>query len=382
MSIQSETVVVAMSGGVDSSAVAFLLAEAGYNVIGVSMHLWKEVREKVSDAPVCQGQIGFEDARRVAQMLQIPYHVFDFEEQFFSSVVSPFMGSYIKGETPNPCVNCNRVFKFGALRERANSFDARFLATGHYATIKELATGELGLFPSTNLEKDQSYFLYSLTQDDLKTTLFPLGGKSKNEVREYLRCRGVEFANKGESQDICFMAGSVAEFIDRQNARLGKVVSLSGRIKHSNGQDLGEHDGIHRYTVGQRKGLGVGGFAEPLYVLRIDAEKREVIVGAKRELEHQGLIVQNVHWIAEKAVMGAVDKNGVLKANVKLRYRHQGVLCEIGGCEDGLVEGGRVKLSFCDKWSTVSPGQSAVFYAANSGAEPEILGGGIIERGV
>lgn len=358
-------VVVAMSGGVDSSAAAVLLAEQGYDVVGVAMQVW-DYRKNGGNAKraTCCAPGDFDDARHVAHIGDFPFYVFDFEDSFHEAVIAPFVKSYLGGSTPNPCVECNRKVKFKELRKRAKSLGAQKVATGHYAQIKTLPDGTLGLFTSKDLAKDQSYFLYALTAAELKETLFPVGAMKKEKVRAVLRERGLQIAEKDESQDICFVSTSVPEFIENHEGLTPKA----GEIVTSSGETFGSHKGIHHFTVGQRKGLG-GGARHPLYVLQIEPETNRVVVGSEDELKQERFEVDEVNWISGVPFEG--------RALVKVRYRHSGLPCMVRP-----LSLSRVEVTFEDTWSAICPGQSAVFYSDTPDAEGDVqvLGGGIISR--
>lgn len=368
---EKDPVVVAMSGGVDSCASALMLMDLGYPVIGISMQVWDYRNNRGNAAKAtCCAPADFDDARRVAEYYGFPYYVFDFEESFEDSVIRPFVDSYVRGLTPNPCLDCNRKVKFRELRRRAASLGVSTVATGHYAQIRQREDGSRALLTGSDAAKDQSYFLYAMTQDDLATTLFPVGGMEKPEVRAYLERHGLPVASKGESQDICFVSGSVAEFVERMTGqkRRGQILSSAGEI-------LGEHDGVHHYTVGQRKGLGVSS-RNPLYVLSIDAETATVTVGEKEELARSGFSAAGVNWISGSAPGEAIE------ALVKLRYRHSGVRCRVTAMPDDTGALTRAAVEFAEDWSAISPGQAAVFYALQPQPDGavEVLGGGIIEK--
>jgi tRNA-specific 2-thiouridylase len=361
-------VVVAMSGGVDSCAAALMLEEQGVPVIGVSMQVW-DYRKNGGNAKraTCCAPSDFDDAREIAESRGFPFYVFDFEDSFHESVISPFVQSYLNGNTPNPCLDCNRKVKFRQLRQRAAVLGAQAVATGHYARIRTKDDGTRGLYTGRDLNKDQSYFLYAMTQHDLAHTLFPVGDLDKSEVRSYLDERGFAVASKDESQDICFVGSTVGEFIEKESGR----TIPQGQIREQDGRVLGTHRGVHQYTVGQRKGLGLSS-PHPLYVLSIDTADNAITVGAKEDLARSGFTLGDVNWISGSP---PADNQEFL---VKMRYRHDGVRCAIEAGQDGSSD--PLKLRFCDEWSAVSPGQAAVFYALDcegDGAR-EVFGGGII----
>lgn len=368
-SAENNRVVLAMSGGVDSCASAVLLHNEGYEVIGVSMQVW-DYRSHGGNAgrATCCAPSDFDDARKISERYNFPFYVFDFEDSFKKNVISPFIDTYLRGETPNPCLDCNRKVKFHELRNRAKSLGASRVATGHYARIRQKADGSLGLFTSRDLDKDQSYFLYALTQSELHSTLFPVGDMHKKDVRKILSDDNFEMSSKPESQDICFVSDSVSKFIEKNGHK-----PRPGKIKNKEGKVLGQHDGIYNYTVGQRKGLGIG-YHSPLYVIQIDPNEDSVVVGEKAELERDHFFVKNESWISDQV------PNLPIKSYVKLRYRHEGVICTIERDSDPT----RLKLSFDNNWTSVSPGQAAVFYQLHDPKLPypeeglEVLGGGII----
>jgi tRNA-specific 2-thiouridylase len=364
------TVVVAMSGGVDSSVAALLVHQAGYPAIGVSMQVWDYRNHGGSSSrATCCAPDDFTDARKVASLIGIPYYVFDFEDTFRREVIDKFVAAYERGETPNPCVDCNNKVKFRELRERAATFGGGAVATGHYARVVHDETGS-HLLRGVDAAKDQSYFLYGIRPEELKKTLFPVGHLTKSEVRELARGAGLVTAEKSESQDICFVSGSAKDFV----ARIGKGNARRGAIVSRRGEKLGEHDGIHGFTVGQRRGLGIGGTAEPLYVLAIEPESRNVIVGARSELEVEDFVVSEPHWIAP-ALTGDSSVSLVghrFKALAQLRHRHPGVPVEVTIHADGAAH-----ARFTSEWTPVTPGQAAVFYDL---ANTEVLGGGTIVR--
>jgi tRNA-uridine 2-sulfurtransferase len=349
-----------MSGGVDSSVTAALLKEQGYDVIGISMQVWDYSRFTAVDGEkfgACCSLDDIHDARRVAEQLEIPFYVVNFEEEFQRLVIDDFIAEYHRGRTPNPCVRCNQRIKFDLLMKKARDLGADFLATGHYARLEERG-GRIRMLKGMDEKKDQSYFLFTLTQEQLRATLFPLGGMTKQEVRGLATRFGLRVAEKGESQEICFVPDDdYVRFLEEA----GGKETLSGDIVDRNGNVLGRHEGTYRYTVGQRKGLGVA-HSHPLYVLGVDAGRREVIVGARDELEAEGLIATEVNWIAP-------EPDSPIEATCKIRYRQKQVDCTIVP-----IAGGCVEVRFARREKAVTPGQAVVFYDGD-----EVLGGGWIE---
>jgi len=358
-------VVLAMSGGVDSCAAAILLSKQGYEVIGISMQVWDYKNNGGnSTRATCCSPSDFDDARKISEVFNFPFYVFDFEESFKKNVIDKFVNTYLSGKTPNPCLDCNRKVKFAELKRRGQGFGASLISTGHYARILKKEDSTYGLYTSKDMNKDQSYFLYALTQHVLSTTLFPVGDMLKPEVREVLKQNGFDIASKAESQDICFVSDSVSKFIERTGG-----VKTEGSIVNSSGRVVGKHDGVYNYTVGQRKGLGVSG-KNPLYVLSLDPVSNSVTIGEKEELEKKFFTVRDITLTSDLKI------NTSFKAIVKMRYRHEGVECLItpGEAED------TAKVEFLADWSTISPGQAAVFYKETEDTSMfEVLGGGIIE---
>jgi tRNA-uridine 2-sulfurtransferase len=354
--------VVAMSGGVDSSVAALLLAREGHRVMGISMQVW-DYRNNGGCATraTCGAPDDFTDARRVAATLGIPYYVFDFERTFRTEVIDRFVETYRRGETPNPCIDCNNRVKFRELRNRAEACGGTQVATGHYARIIQDREG-FHLLRGADRAKDQSYFLYGLTQEELQSTVFPVGELTKAEVRELAREAGLVTASKPESQDICFVSGSVQDFLVRLGAK-----RAHGLIVTKDGTPLGSHDGIHNFTVGQRKGLHIGGHHDPLYVIHIDAESNRVTVGSRQDLERDSFRVGSLTWVAP----GYPRRGARFEAMVQVRSRHEGTKVDVAICE----ESGDAEVRFLENWAPVSPGQAAVFYDISN---QEVLGGGRI----
>jgi tRNA-specific 2-thiouridylase len=350
-------VLAALSGGVDSAVATALLVEAGYEVIAVSMLLAGSVESR--DGGCCSID-DFQDARRVAEHLGIPYYVLNLKDAFRHRVIDVFTSEYLRGRTPNPCLLCNRDLKFDLLWQRARELDADFVATGHYARIEyDAQTDRYRLLRGADPRKDQSYFLFTLNQAQLARTLFPVGRMTKDEVREKARTLGLRVAEKPESQDICFIPdGDYARFIER---RLSPEQVKTGEIVDQEGNVLGVHDGIHRFTVGQRRGLGVGGLAEPRYVTHIDARSGRVTIGPKNQLNSRGFIATSVNWTEEAP-------RTEQPMTVKIRYRHPALPARVVPQPEG-----KAQVWFEHASPAVTPGQAAVFYEGE-----RVLGGGWI----
>ena len=348
---RGKKIAVAMSGGVDSSTVAALLQELGAEVVGINMKLFASGGE--GDGPPAKG-----DAEIVADYLGIRFHQLCLEEEFARLVVDDFRARYFGGETPNPCVRCNRYVKFGLLLDRARELGCELLATGHYLRTKQDQEGRWHMLKSACLAKDQTYFLHTLTQEQLSRVVFPLGElSSKDEVRSRAAAFGLPVAGKGDSQEICFIPGDdYVAFLERDLP----AAAGQGEILHRDGTVLGRHNGTHRYTVGQRRGLGIA-WKEPLYVLAIDAHKNRVVVGEAGGLYAPGLLAADLNWINPPA-------GGCLETTCKIRYRQEPVACRVI-----LLEGGRGEVRFVEAQRSVTPGQSVVFYDGE-----ELLGGGRI----
>ncbi|KPH80193.1 tRNA 2-thiouridine(34) synthase MnmA [Bosea vaviloviae] len=359
-------VVAAMSGGVDSSVVAALLQREGYEVIGVTLQLYDHGAAVHRAGSCCAGQ-DIHDARRVAEQIGIPHYVLDYESRFRDAVIERFAESYLAGETPIPCVECNRTVKFNDLLGLARELGADALATGHYVVGRELDNGHRGLFRAADANRDQSYFLYATTQEQLDLLRFPLGGIDKAQTRALAAELGLGIADKPDSQDICFVPnGRYADVIERLKpgaARPGHIVHLDGRV-------LGRHDGVLRYTVGQRKGLGLS-TPEPLYVLRLDADSARVIVGPREALNVREIRLRDVNWLGEIS-LDALPPGG-LDIAVRVRSTRPPREARLTRDDAGL----RIELATDEEG--VSPGQACVIYA-DAGPGARVLGGGTILR--
>ena len=350
-------IVVAMSGGVDSSVAAALLAEQGRDVIGLSMQLYDQSGTQSFGS--CCTLDDLHDARRVASALGFPHYILNFERRFQETVISNFVTEYAAGRTPLPCAHCNSDLKFSTLLDRARGLGAEQVATGHYAQVAQAADGRWLLKRSADPGKDQSYFLFSLTQEQLARAVFPVGSLTKPEVREQARRLGLAVADKPDSQEICFVPdGDYAAFV----AKKVPEVTRGGTIVDEQGHALGTHAGVHRFTVGQRKGLGLSS-AAPLYVLKIDAESREVTVGARAALDRTRLTASGVNWVAVDAPAGW------LPVTAQIRHRHQPAPARVRAIESGGAE-----LVFDDPQPAITPGQAVVFYDGEI-----VIGGGWID---
>lgn len=360
MNNKRKRIVVAMSGGVDSSVAAALYKEQGHEVIGMTMQIWDYSR---FDAPegetfgTCCSLDDVYDARRVAESLEIPFYVVNFEDYFQEMVIDPFCDDYFNGRTPNPCILCNQVLKFEILMRRARELQADYLATGHYAQIVE-TDGLYRLVKGVDNQKDQSYFLFTLNQEQMQMVRFPLGGMTKEEVRGHASRFNLRVAEKPESQDICFVPdGDYVRFLEEERGS----GALDGNIVHVSGEVVGQHKGIYRYTIGQRKGLGIS-WPEPLFVVGLDVEKKQVIVGEKQHLARNAFSVYAVNWSTETPI-------DPFNAHCRIRYRHNEVPARIEPLADK-----RARIILEEPQNGVTPGQAAVFYAGN-----EVIGGGWIE---
>ena len=379
----SETIAVAMSGGVDSSAVAALLVDDDeHHIVGLTMQLWNQGRlaknpESLPGAGRCCSLDDVYDARRVAELLGIPYYVVNYERQFERDVVQPFVEQYLAGQTPIPCSLCNSEIKFERFISSARSFGAERVATGHYARIRrDEKTGRYRLFKAVDSGKDQTYFLFGLTQEQLSRSLFPLGEMTKAEVRRLAASRRLPVARKAESQEICFVpSGDYGEFIEAYLTEQKRDAGEPGPLLHRDGQEIGRHQGIHRYTVGQRKGLGVA-VGDPLYVLEIDPEKNAVVVGPPEDLFRRRLLARDVNWIAPPEGKEWPDGDEWpggdewIDVRARIRNAHRPAPARVRALKNAAAE-----VEFLEPQRAVTPGQAVVFYR-----DEEVLGGGWISK--
>jgi len=369
--VQAGLVAVAMSGGVDSSTVAALLLRQGRPVVGLTMQLWNQRRlpELQGDGPAqhrCCSLDDVYDAKRVAQHLSFPHYVVNFEEQFERRVVRPFVEEYLAGRTPIACTNCNTDVKFEPLLRMARQIGAERLATGHYARIRrDERTGRFQLLRARDDSKDQSYFLWGLTQEQLSRSEFPLGELRKDEVRGFARGVDLPVAEKPESMELCFVPnGNYVQFIHAYSRETGKPLEeKEGDIVTEDGAVIGRHPGVHNYTIGQRKGLGFAA-GRPVYVLAIDPERNRVIVGEDEALRATTLVIENVNWVS----IG--EPQVPLRAQVKIRHKHEPALATVE-----VLPGLRARIIFDAPQRAITPGQAAVIYEGDA-----VLAGGWIEK--
>ncbi|HQF29885.1 MAG TPA: tRNA 2-thiouridine(34) synthase MnmA [Hyphomicrobiales bacterium] len=360
-------VVVAMSGGVDSSVVAGLLKRQGYDVVGMTLQLYDHGAAVHRKGSCCAGQ-DIHDARRVAERLGIPHYVLDYEDRFREAVIDAFAESYISGETPVPCIACNQTVKFHDLLETARDLGASALATGHYVQSRPLSDGRgRALYRPIDPERDQSYFLFATTRAQLDFLRFPLGGLTKPETREIARELGLPIADKADSQDICFVpSGRYSDVIER----LKPGAAEPGRIVHVDGRELGRHDGIIHYTIGQRRGLGIA-VGEPLFVVRLDADRREVVVGPREALITRRLVLRDVNWIGDGTLADIGPEGIEVYAKVRSSRPPTPALVQ--------VRAGAVSVDLVVGEEGVAPGQACVFYESRDDIA-RVLGGGWIDR--
>jgi tRNA-specific 2-thiouridylase len=362
-------VVVAMSGGVDSSVTAALLADAGYDVVGITLQLYDHGAATHRKGACCAGR-DIHDARAVAERIGIPHYVLNYEDRFKEAVIDRFAASYVAGETPVPCVECNQSIKFRDLLETARELGAAVLATGHYVASRALPAGGRALFRAREAERDQSYFLFGTTHAQLDLLRFPLGDRTKAETRELARRFGLAVAEKQDSQDICFVpTGHYAEIIERLRpgaAGPGEIVDLDGRV-------LGQHDGIIHFTIGQRRGLGIA-TGSPLYVVRLDAAARRVVVGPRDALRTSRIRLRDVNWLGDGTIEQALRSHPDVYVKVRSTRPPQPAWLRAG------VNGG-IEVELITNEGGVSPGQACAFYDAAEG-QARILGGGVIARAI
>jgi len=353
-------VVVGMSGGVDSSVAAYLLKEQGYDVIGVTMQTWQEETRQQGNGACCS-QSMVEDARKVAECLDIPYHVIDFQDTFRCKVMDYFVEEYLQGRTPNPCVVCNRYVKWEALLKRSLEMGAEYIATGHYARIDKLPNGRYAVRNSVTAQKDQTYALYNLTQDQLARTIMPVGEYAKEEIRRIALEAGLPVAHKADSQDVCFIPDNdYASFIERH---VGDRVPGPGNFVTPEGKVLGRHKGITHYTIGQRRGLELP-MGERVFVTQIRPETNEVVIGKNEDIFTTTVLCDRVNYMAME------DLQEPRSALAKIRYNHKGEYCMLE-----KVDGDKVLCTFEQPVRASTPGQAVVFYDGEY-----VLGGGTIIR--
>lgn len=356
--MKKEKVVVGMSGGVDSSVAAYLLKEQGYEVIGVTMQIWQdEETPAISENGGCCGLSAVDDARRVANHLDIPYYVMNFKNEFQKYVIEDFAEEYYKGRTPNPCIRCNRYVKWESLLKRSLDIGADYIATGHYAGIAKLKNGRYTLKKAPS-SKDQTYALYNLTQEQLAHTLMPVGTYTKEEIRKIAESIQLPVAHKPDSQDICFVPdGDYKKFLESYTG--SKLPA--GNFVDTHGNVIGTHTGIANYTVGQRKGLNLS-MGQPVYVIEIRPEANEVVIGTNEDIFSSKLTAEHVSF------MSISELNDELKVDAKIRYNHQGAPCTIR-----MVGKEQIECVFEQPQRAITPGQAVVFYD-----QDYVVGGGLI----
>lgn len=349
-----------MSGGVDSSVGAYLLKEAGYEVMGVTMQIWQDEEELVQEENGgCCGLSAVDDARRIAMALNIPYYVMNFKKEFKENVMDYFVTEYMQGRTPNPCIACNRYVKWESLLHRSLSIGADYIATGHYAQIVQLENGRFALKKSVTAAKDQTYALYNLTQEQLSHTLMPVGAYTKDEIRKIAETISLRIAHKPDSQEICFIPDhDYAAFIEQTTGKK----SEPGNFVDSQGNILGRHKGIINYTIGQRKGLNLS-MGKPVFVVAIRPETNEVVIGDGTEVYADRLYANRLNFMSIEKL------EGIMQVQAKIRYNHQG-----SGCTIQMAGEDRLLCIFEEPQRAITPGQAVVFYDGDI-----VVGGGTIE---
>ena len=358
--LNTEKIVIAMSGGVDSSVAAALLKQRGREVVGISLQLWNYSADSTERFGTCCSLDDLGDARRVADRVGIPFYILNMEKEFEEEVVDYFVSEYLKARTPIPCTLCNQRLKFDHLISRAEGFGYQRVATGHYAlVVNDEATGRFTIKRGRDRSRDQSYFLFNLSQEQLSRLEFPLGDTDKKEVRRMAKELGLTVADKSESREICFVPDNdYASFIEK---RVSGESFREGDIVNADGEILGKHRGYPAFTIGQRKGLNIGGLKEPHYVTAIDPDKNEITVGLKSSLYRSEFFANKVNW--------CLPRQGMFEAQVQIRYLHNGSTARVTPLPDE-----RVRVEFLEPQLSITPGQSAVFYVDDC-----IVGGGWIE---